>query len=178
MNFPAGTRPTQKRDRLPAGGLPLPLPDRRRWRWATRQPDNAIFGCHELEVYPDDQLTCGSGNALIELDMSGAFDDMGTPNDFTDDKPRGTPLPCRSRASSSSAPFATGAMVTDCVDGAADGEPTDLDGARVARRPARRRSRASSGSAASTTRAAAPAAASTRRRSTRPRTSTSTTRPS
>ncbi len=26
---------------------------------------NAIFGCHELEVYPDDTLTCASGNALI-----------------------------------------------------------------------------------------------------------------
>ena len=64
---------------------------------------NAIFGCHELEIYPDDLLTCGSGNALIVLDMTGAFDDSGTPNDFSDDKPRGTPLPCRVRASSTAA---------------------------------------------------------------------------
>src|SRR3712207_887179 len=26
---------------------------------------SAEFGCHELEVYPDDRLTCASGNALI-----------------------------------------------------------------------------------------------------------------
>ena len=59
---------------------------------------NAVYGCHELEVYPADRLTCASGNTLIKLDMSGAFNDRGTPNDFTDDKPRGTPLPCRVRA--------------------------------------------------------------------------------
>ncbi len=49
--------------------------------------------------------------------MSGAFNDRGTPNDFTDDKPRGKPLPCRLRASSTAGPFATGAQVVDCVDG-------------------------------------------------------------
>lgn len=84
---------------------------------------SAIFGCHELEVYPDDRLTCGSGNALIALDMSGAFRDMGTPNDFTDDKPRGTPLPCKLRPSSSAPPFTTTAMVADCVDGTNDADP-------------------------------------------------------
>jgi hypothetical protein len=86
---------------------------------------SAIFGCHELEVYPSDLLTCASGNALIGLDMSKAFDDMGTPNDFSDDRPRGKPLPCTRRASTSIAPFATGAKITDCVDGRGEGE-TDL----------------------------------------------------
>ena len=36
---------------------------------------------------------------MIELDMAGAFDDRGTPADFSDDKPRGTPLPCSLRDS-------------------------------------------------------------------------------
>ena len=31
----------------------------------------AIYGCHELEVYANDRLTCGSGAALILFDMSG-----------------------------------------------------------------------------------------------------------
>jgi Ca2+-binding RTX toxin-like protein len=84
-----------------------------------KEGTSAIFGCHELEVYPDDRLTCGSGNTLIGLDMSGAFNDMGTPTDYTDDKPRGTPLPCTDRPSSSAGPFATGATVIDCVDGSA-----------------------------------------------------------
>jgi hypothetical protein len=96
-----------------------------RYRWPT--PDialghthqNAIYGCHELEVYPDDRLTCGSGAAMIVFDMSGAFDNMGTKRDFTDDTPRGTPLPCRLRDSSTADPlFATGGKVTDCVVGA------------------------------------------------------------
>jgi hypothetical protein len=81
----------------------------------------AIFGCHELEVYPSDLLTCGSGNALIGLNMRGAFDDNGTPLDFTDDHPRGEPLPCRVRDSTSLPGFATGAKITDCVDGKGSG---------------------------------------------------------
>ncbi len=36
-----------------------------------------------------------SGSAPIALDMKSAFDDNGTPDNFADDKPRGTPLPCR-----------------------------------------------------------------------------------
>jgi hypothetical protein len=80
----------------------------------------SIYGCHELEVYPDDRLTCGSGQALMVFDMSGAFDDRGTPDDYTDDTLRGTPLPCTLRDSASEA-FPTGAQVTDCVDGAGEG---------------------------------------------------------
>ncbi len=84
------------------------------------QVKSAIFGCHELEIYPNDLLTCGGGGALPVFDMSGAFDDMGTPDDYTDDTPRGTPLPCN-RGGSASQVFRTGAKVNDCVDGAGAG---------------------------------------------------------
>lgn len=78
-----------------------------------------VYGCHELEVYPDDRLTCGSGTAAIVFDIKKVFDDAGTPDDFTDDRVRGTPLPCAIRDSSTQAGvFATGAKVTDCVTGA------------------------------------------------------------
>jgi hypothetical protein len=60
---------------------------------------------------------CASGTGLVGLDMSGAFNDNGTPNDFSDDRPNGTPLPCAVRPSSSAPPFTSGAQVTDCVDG-------------------------------------------------------------
>ena len=80
-----------------------------------------VFGCHELEIYPNDRLTCASGTGLPVFDMSGAFDDRGTPDDYTDDKPRGTPLPCHRRDSSSAGPFATAAKVVDCVNGGSDG---------------------------------------------------------
>lgn len=123
MNFAPGTPVDEKRERC--------RPQVYRYRWpATRvglghTAKNQVWGCHELEVYPSDLLTCGGGSALIALDMSRAFRRMGTPNDFSDDKPRGEPLPCRRRASSSLAPFATGAKVVDCVDGRGAGT-TDL----------------------------------------------------
>jgi hypothetical protein len=75
-----------------------------------------IYGCHELEIYPNDRLSCAGGSAMPIFDMSGAFDDRGTPDDFTDDKPRGTPLPCSRRATASQV-FKTEAQVVDCVDG-------------------------------------------------------------
>jgi hypothetical protein len=81
---------------------------------------SSIYGCHELEVYANDRLTCGSGGALIVFNMSGAFDNRGTATPL-DDKPRGTPLPCRVRGSLSNPPFKTGALVTDCVDGMGEG---------------------------------------------------------
>jgi hypothetical protein len=116
MNFPAGATLQQKRDAC------------KPQVWRYRYPDTEIalghsnkgslYACHELEIYPDDRLTCGSGAAAILFDMSGAFDDRGTPADFTDDKPRGTPLPCAVRPSSTTAPaFASGASVVDCVRG-------------------------------------------------------------
>ena len=49
---------------------------------------------------PTTASTCASITATMLFDLKGAFDDRGTPNDFTDDKPRGTPLPCTVRESS------------------------------------------------------------------------------
>ncbi len=118
MNLPAGASVAAKRAAC--------APTVYRYRYPTAQMaqghtlKESVYGCHELEVYPDDRLTCGSGNALIAFDMSAAFDDMGTPTDYSDDKPRGTPLPCKTRPSSSAGPFATGATVVDCVDGTND----------------------------------------------------------
>ncbi len=106
-------------------------PEVYRYRWPSTKfslghtNKNQVWGCHELEVYPSDLLTCGAGSGLIALDMSGAFRNMGTPNNFTDDVPRGQKLPCRRRDSSSVGPFATGAKVIDCVDGMGNGT-TDL----------------------------------------------------
>jgi len=85
----------------------------------------AIFGCHELEIYPDDRLTCGGGNAAILFDVGRAFDDGGTPNDYSDDTPNGRPLPCDVRATSSIV-TPTGAKVTDCVTGRRNGQEVDL----------------------------------------------------
>ena len=116
MNFPAGTTLAQKRERC------RPEVFRYRYgdvRWALGSAiKDAIYGCHELEIHPDDRLTCGAGAALLEFDMKGAFDDRGTPTDFSDDKPRGQRLPCRTRDSSSLPAFQTGAKVADCVVGA------------------------------------------------------------
>jgi len=118
MNFPANTSVESKRAacapkvyryRYPTAGMAL-----------GHTLKNSVYGCHELEIYPDDRITCGAGNALIAFDVSGAFDDMGTPTDYSDDKPRGTPLPCKMRPSSSIPPFTSGATVVDCVDGTND----------------------------------------------------------
>ena len=126
MNLPSGSSLDAKRAAC--------SPTVYRYRYPTAEMalghtlKDSVYGCHELEVYPDDRLTCGSGNALIAFDMSGAFDDMGTPTDFSDDKPRGTPLPCRLRGSSSAPPYHSGAMVMDCVNGIrTSGEPVTLD---------------------------------------------------
>ena len=84
------------------------------------------------------------------LDFSDAFDDNGTPTDFSDDKPRGTPLPCARRESSTAAdPWRTSAFVEDCVDG--EGGPEPARRGLAPAQPARRRSRASRSSARSTT---------------------------
>jgi hypothetical protein len=97
-----------------------------RYRWPSADialghtNKNAIYGCHELEVYANDRLTCGSGAALIMFDMSGAFDTRGTRTRL-DDRPVGTPLPCSVRGSLSNPPFKTGALVTDCLDGTGEG---------------------------------------------------------
>ncbi len=124
--IPPGTDPMVKRD--------LCKPQVHRFRYPSadiarghtvNEAGQGAYGCHELEVYPDDRLTCGSGNAAIVFDMSGAFDDKGTPMDFTDDELRGDALPCAVRDSNSAA-FGTGAKVTDCVTGVRDGQAVDL----------------------------------------------------
>jgi hypothetical protein len=122
MNFPLGTSVDLKRM--------LCRPQVYRYRYPTLEMSlghsfkSSIFGCHELEVYADDRLTCGSGGALLVFDMKGAFDDAGTPGDYTDDRPRGTPLDCSVRPTSSAGPYVTGAMVTDCT---AKSDGTSLD---------------------------------------------------
>jgi hypothetical protein len=122
MNFPPGTSIPQKRARCRPTVYRYRYPNTRMALGHTlKSGSQAIYGCHELEIYPSDLLTCGSGNTLIGLDMSGAFNDRGTPNNFSDDTPRGTPLPCRVRASSTAGPFTTGAKVVDCVDGQGQG---------------------------------------------------------
>ncbi|HEX8648998.1 MAG TPA: hypothetical protein VF715_19050 [Thermoleophilaceae bacterium] len=126
MNFPSGTSVEAKRQAC--------RPQVFRYRYPSvdmaighTNKTNGIYGCHETEIYPDDRLACASGAASIVLDMKDAFDDNGTPTDFSDDKLRGTPLPCRVRDSSSSPQFATGAKVTDCVTGTRDGADQPLN---------------------------------------------------
>jgi RTX calcium-binding nonapeptide repeat (4 copies) len=123
MNFGAGTSLDAKRSRC--------RPRVYRYRYPSavaalgHTAKGTIFGCHELEVYANDRLTCGSGTAALLFDMKGAFDDNGTPMNFRDDKLRGTPLPCSLRPSLSPVPTLTRAMVTDCVTGAG-GESLDV----------------------------------------------------
>ena len=125
MNFPAGTTLTTKRAQC--------RPQVYRYRYPSAnialgtELKSHIYGCHETEIYPGDLLTCASGDSSIVFNMKGAFDDRGTPNDYSDDKPRGTPLPCKVRPSSSDPTFQTGAMVVDCVNGERNGAPVGLD---------------------------------------------------
>jgi hypothetical protein len=110
MNFPPGTTPEQKVARCRPQVYRYRYPSSQAAIGHTRKSgtDGIIYGCHELEIYPNDRLTCGSGQAAMVFDMSGAFDRNG--------KPRGTPLPCRVRPSTS-AVTTTDALVTDCVIG-------------------------------------------------------------
>lgn len=123
MGFASGTTIAQKRAEC--------RPEVYRFRYPATETalghtlQNAVAGCHELEVYPDDTLTCASIAATVLFDMSLAFDDMGTPDDYSDDRPVGTPLPCRVR-SSTSAVTPTAAPVIDCVNG--DGVTLDIPG--------------------------------------------------
>lgn len=121
MDFPAGTSLDDKRASC--------RPEVYRYRfdqdWARGTwNDNSSQGCHEVEIYPDDTLTCASIDGTVVVDISGAFDDNGTPNDFSDDIPMGDPMPCRTRASSSVLTPTT-AMVTDCSQ-------VEIDGAVIA----------------------------------------------
>ena len=88
---------------------------------------SGIFACHETEIYVDDTLTCGSGAAAIAFDMKDAFaKDPVTGLDV----PRGTPLPCSIRNSTSlNVPpgLRTGAAITDCVNGTVNGQQKSLN---------------------------------------------------
>lgn len=113
MNFLPGTSVDDRRKAC--------SPTVYRYRWP--EPNvtrgtvyNQVGACHELELYPDDRVACAGVTGTALFDFSGAFDDRGTPTDFTDDKPRGQPLPCARRPSSSPAPpLKTTAMVVDCT---------------------------------------------------------------
>ena len=121
LNFPEGATLDQKRTACE------PQVYRYRWPNANISRSHTYRGtgaCHELEIYPDDRLVCAGLMATPVFDISGAFDDNGTPTDYSDDKPRGEPLPCQVRESSTTAaPFTTGASVVDCVNGQADADP-------------------------------------------------------
>jgi hypothetical protein len=126
MNFPAGTTVPQKRERCNPKVFRYRYPEAR--MAASHVYPNALQSCHETEIYPDDRLACASITATILFDLSKAFDDNGTPADYTDDHPRGTPLPCRRRESSSpdGGGLKTGAPVIDCVNGEVGGKVQPL----------------------------------------------------
>ncbi len=117
MNFPEGASRQFKIEHCD--------PDVYRYRWpnaayASSSTFRAGAACHELEIYPDDRITCAAVDATLLLDFSNAFDDNGTPTDYSDDKPRGTPLPCARRDTTTVAAWATSAVVEDCVVGEGD----------------------------------------------------------
>jgi hypothetical protein len=123
MNFPAGTPIEAKRERC--------RPQVYRYRYpvpavSKSHKFNVLQSCHEVEIYPDDTLSCASITATVLFSLKDAFDDNGTPTNYLDDKPKGTPLPCRVRDSSSPAQFKTGAKITDCVIGSVGGKDQPL----------------------------------------------------
>jgi hypothetical protein len=126
MNFPAGTTIEQKRARCRPEVYRYRYPEAR--MAASHTYPNNLQSCHEVEIYPDDRLACASITATLLFDLAGAFDDRGTPNDFTDDKPRGTPLPCKVRESTSppGGGLRTRAPIVDCVTGTRAGRDQPL----------------------------------------------------
>ena len=120
MNFAPGTPLEEKRKACHPAVF--------RYRWEKPEVTQATSykqagACHELEIYPDDRIACSAITGTALFDFSGAFDDNGTPTDFTDDRLRGDQLPCHRRETSTEFPeFKTGALVVDCVDGGPDGK--------------------------------------------------------
>ncbi|CAN5379919.1 hypothetical protein BH23ACT9_BH23ACT9_33810 [soil metagenome] len=126
LNFPADTTIEQKRGIAADGGFDPAAgcrPEVFRYRYEDLDIAlghtnlGSIFGCHELEVFPDDTMTCAGGSAMISFDISGIFNDNGTPGDRTDDTLNGDPLACALRASTSTPDRSTDAPVIDCVEG-------------------------------------------------------------
>ena len=126
MNFQPGTTVEQKRERCRPEVYRYRYPEAAIARSHTFR--DSLQSCHEAEIYPDDKLACASITATALFDLSGAFHDNGTPTDFTDDKPRGEPLPCRVRESTSpdEGGLRTGAPVIDCVNGGTEQNPQPL----------------------------------------------------
>ncbi|MDQ4094948.1 MAG: calcium-binding protein [Actinomycetota bacterium] len=118
MDFPKGTSVAEKRQQCRPKVFRYRYPNMKMALGHTLR--NSVYGCHELEIYPNDKLTCGGGNAMIYLNINRMFNDRGTPNNYRDDRLRGDPLPCRRRDTTSLFAFMTGAKVTDCVVGRED----------------------------------------------------------
>ena len=100
MNFPAGATRQFKIDACD--------PEVYRYRWPTvdfarSSTFRATAACHELEIYPDDRITCAAIDATLLLDFSGAFDDNGTPTDYSTTSRAARRCPCARRASSTAA---------------------------------------------------------------------------
>jgi hypothetical protein len=125
MNFPAGTTIEQKRNACRPQVYRYRYPDLAIARSHTYR--NSAQSCHEVEIYPDDKLACASIDATALFDLSNAFNTKGTA-DYTDDTPRGEPLPCKVRESTSppEGGLKTGAPVIDCVNGELNGQPQPL----------------------------------------------------
>ena len=123
MNFGAGTSIEAKRAACNPTVYRYRYPEA---RMATSHVyPNALQSCHDAEIYADDKLACASITATILFDLTRAFDDNGTPGDYTDDTPRGDPLPCKRRESTSLLTPTT-APVIDCVNGEVNGQPQPL----------------------------------------------------
>jgi hypothetical protein len=132
MNFLPGTSLEQKRTTCDPQVFRYRWPDPNFARSHTYR--EATGACHELEIYPDDRIVCAALHGTVVLDFSGAFDDNGTPTDYTDDKLRGTPLPCNRRESSTQppgSPLHTGAFVEDCVTAPTDDNDETSEGLNV-----------------------------------------------
>ena len=118
--LPGGRHGRAEARRLPARGLPLPLPER------GDRPGPHEQG-HHLRL-PRARGLSRRPPGMRERRRARAVRHEGRvrrprhPADFSDDKPRGTPLPCQVRDSSSVGSFATGAKVTDCVNGTGDAD--------------------------------------------------------
>ncbi|CAA9480492.1 MAG: hypothetical protein AVDCRST_MAG85-639 [uncultured Solirubrobacteraceae bacterium] len=126
MNFPAGTTIEQKRKACRPEVYRYRFPEAR--MAASHFYPTSLQGCHETEIYPDDRLVCASITSTILFSLKNAFDDNGTPTNFLDDKPKGTPLPCKIRESTSPATggLKTGAPIVDCVNGEVGGKAQSL----------------------------------------------------